>query len=715
MKNAKPIAALAVSIVMLWAAPVLGAELPQKHEYQRVLRKYLAGLEENDFQIERKPLTFKSEWFESEEDLYRAWLLFSSRVPSVTGLTFPPSQFTLKSIEGDKGVMMNARSVAPEALAWWSEWKYPGNPYAGSQALKNRALAAAAVDMLMIDAAHEAGKYKRSDFLGGNLVWLAYTFKVVRDDLPKPVQDAYAAVLKKFVGRLEKWGPTGIHADMDTHAVVGLWYAGQAIGDAKIKQRAEAHARTILRKHLKPAGYVDHGTGFDPSYNGISFYFVTWAAMASDWDFVREGLARMCRLKAHLTLPEPDGENFFGPTHFATTTSASSPNDQWAREHRDISDAMLCEDATYLAFGGRSRRKPNWALPDKETMTQAIQRRIEQLNGELARPPKKAISAWRENHWAGEINYAYDYCRKGFLAKLKALKAESSPLMLPPFSRDEQFIRRFEDTFLIAKFADYGVVIHTGPLSWWGGTQGLAGMSGGALSAFWTPKTGSAILGRNRNRPYKVPDRDTWERWRIWQTHAVSGCTPDGKSFSSARIRRRAPLTVRYGVNKDRAEVSVSGPIGAQHDGGRTTQDGCIKGSVQYARRFTVEPEGLTVETRIASDGKDKVAEMYEMIPAFLKDPYYQRGVDVHQKILFEADGKWVEATPNLAKNVSRIKIERFKGAVLIEFAKPRSVKLAPEASKLCRNILIDLLGSDGRAVPMPSVSVKYRISAASN
>ena len=85
---------------------------------------------------------------------------------------------------------------------------------------------------------------------------------------------------------------------MDTHAIVGLWYIAKAIADPQVSKRAEAYARRVLAKHYRPAGYIDHGSGFDPSYNGISFYFLTWAAMASDWDFIVPDLKGRAALHA---------------------------------------------------------------------------------------------------------------------------------------------------------------------------------------------------------------------------------------------------------------------------------------------------------------------------------------------------------------------------------------------------------------------------------
>ena len=49
---------------------------------------------------------------------------------------------------------------------------------------------------------------------------------------------------------------------------------------------------------------------------------------------------------------------------------------------------------------------------------------------------------------------------------------------------------------------------------------------------------------------------DKLDEWRLWPIHAVSGCTADGKVFTSARIVRP---DVTDAVNKKGGTVKVSG------------------------------------------------------------------------------------------------------------------------------------------------------------
>jgi hypothetical protein len=347
-------------------------------------------------------------------------------------------------------------------------------------------------------------------------------------------------------------------------------------------------------------------------------------------------------------------------------------------------------------------------------MAAFVRRRVRSINDGLGAPREQALRSWGHRHWAREIDYGYDYYRPGSYKLLMDLQRADSPLARPPFVRDSEFVRNFADTFLVAKFADYGVVIHTGRLSRW---KGISGFGGGALSAFWTRDAGPAILGRNRNRPYPVPQRDTWKAWRQWNTHATSGETPDGKAFSTARVRKPEAA---YKVADRRAEIEVTGSIGAKHDEGLSCEDGCITGKVSYTRKFTASEKGLTVETRLSSDGADRVRDLYEIIPVFLPDPAKAAAGKAPERplrIIFVRGDEAKEATSEPADGVTAIRIERYEGTIEIGLDRPRLVRMAPpqkdpepDPPRACRNIMIDLLEGRDRPCALPSLVIRYNI-----
>ncbi len=179
-------------------------QLPQDHEYQRQVRVFLATLKESDFAVEAREVAIES--IDDPEQLYRLWLL-AQHLPNVTAARLPAESFTLSAIEGKKGLTLPCGNHECQLLAWLSEWDYPGNPYRGSRALRMRAIVLAAVDMLALDYLYEHNPQSadRADFLGGNLIWLGYTYGVCREDLPPESRAAFDAGLKKLVTTINRW------------------------------------------------------------------------------------------------------------------------------------------------------------------------------------------------------------------------------------------------------------------------------------------------------------------------------------------------------------------------------------------------------------------------------------------------------------------------------------------------------------------------------
>src|SRR6185436_19593587 len=113
----------------------------------------------------------------------------------------------------------------------FAAWNYPGNPYFNSRPLRLRAFMLAASDMMMLDYLydHDPRCADRSDYLGGNLIWIGFTYRTAKDLLPPAVQSAFETGLKRHVKRLEKWGPKGHMTDMDLFASVGLTFIRQTV------------------------------------------------------------------------------------------------------------------------------------------------------------------------------------------------------------------------------------------------------------------------------------------------------------------------------------------------------------------------------------------------------------------------------------------------------------------------------------------------------
>ena len=687
-------AALALWGVVLDGALALAAPLPQDHEYQIALRDYLATLTEKDLTVELEPVRFVEEAFPDENARARYWMLALGgdiRLPN--GGCAPARYFTLEAIEAGDAVNMSPKFANPLVLSWWAQWDYPGNPYHQSASLKRRALVSGAVDMMMLDQAHESGDTARSDYLGGNMIRFGYAYYVGRDVLPEPARKAYADGLIRMFEKLERWTPHGQGgSDLEFFQLVGMWYVGQSLG-GDYPERALKRAHLVIDQVTGDTGYEKHGDAFDVSYQGIALRFLTWAALLYEDPQIDAALHKMLVLKAYLSLPEPEG-GLYGPTHFNTGTAADAPHDQWGGASRNISMAMIDDTAMYTA---------RWLAPESdEAMAERVRTFIEKLP--LVQPYEAQPTPWAEDHWQTPINYAFENYRPGFCERLVKLIAAEASILRPPFSRDEPFIHDLNNggEFLAAKIGGYGAVIHTGAIaSKW--SSGVSGKSGGSLSAFWTPARGSAILGRTRATQGDLSDEWTDENGRgpyAWAVHAITGRGKDGHYFSTSRIR---DVESEYEIlGTKRAVVDVQGDLAASSFDDPQDQ---LTGAARYSRQFLLKEDGLTITSGVEFEHPEEVAELWEIIPVFVgrdKPP---------SEITCRVDGQW-QPIGEAAVMADRVRLSKYGAYVDVVFEQPMPVRLGPEQQNtrafggaIMRNVMIDLTQADDHRI-------RYRILA---
>ena len=432
-----------------------------------------------------------------------------------------------------------------------------------------------------------------------------------------------------------------------------------------------------------------------------------------DYAFLRDTLKQFSRLKAHLTLPEPGNTIFVSPTHFNNATAGGSANDQWSWDHRDFAAAMVTDDAKYLAVGGRSGRVLK--VPDEATMRKDIAAGTAVLNRALAMPiaPGAAgTGTWEEQHWSTGWNYAAAHYRPGFYDAMKKLQDAGSQTLRPPWLRDGDFIEQFDRDFVVAKFgsgnAAWGAIVHTGRLATGYPTATLPfGFGGGALSAFWTPAAGPALLGVQGGSQSPHPNR--WDECRGWVTHAVTGEAANGKPFSSARLLNP---TVEVSADANRSvDIKTGGRLGSSIDGGTTAPDGALAGLIDYQRLFHIDAKGLAIETRVAPIGPpDSLHSLYETLPAF----YDGEQMPV---ITLVVEGARMAPRTQVIRKVSAIEIARKGGVVRVDFQTPQGVLISPfewsidyQLKQRGRALLIDLLDSGGQTAPVPTRTLRYTI-----
>jgi hypothetical protein len=724
--------------------------LPQEHQYQRVLRKYMATLTEKDFDHGvTTPLTVQPSSQDADYQYrnslrtnpYQVPLVGSKRgVPAVNN---PPALFLLRSIEGTTAVMRPL--VYPETLMALAQWDYPRNVYYNNRALKMRCFVTASINLLMLDDYLDKNpRACRADWRAYQLIIGGAPYPGFKDLLPTEVRRAYQDGVKKLARRIIAWGPRGEEPNLDMIIPIGLWYATKVCDDPAFTKEVEALARMMFTdpRYFHPAGYWVERGGLDVGFGGQANVFACAAALASDWPFAKEAVDRVYRLRAHLTLPEPDG-TITGPAEFNTRLSSPAYADQWEFGWRDRAALMLTDEAAcWVTPPAKEALAVAAASAAAEFSRQIAENPVKSGNGSPEKPyvyfanaeipPQPwACTMWQNWQFPLTVDFGYEFYRKGAYDHLVQLEKENSPFLKFPFQRKGTFVRDFAGAFVVARMSDYGIILHTGPVGHQEPNNGLEqctapmGFGGGQLAAFWTPATGSVILGRRGGMIHEKA-YDKIEEWRTWPIHAVSGVTAGGKVFTSARIFKPEAV-VKAGNNS--ATAVAHGPLTAMRvaaDPASTPEkpkqdmyDDTLDGRIDYARTFDVGDKGLRVETSLNGDGKDNIAELYETIPVYLRDTAKQPKAEP-TAIEFEVGGKWVPATAEYQEKVTAVKLTRFDGAVQITFDHPRRIKLSPTEWKdtvafaygACRNVMVDLL--EGAKAPVAlngETTISYEIS----
>ncbi|QDU94416.1 hypothetical protein Pla8534_22060 [Lignipirellula cremea] len=748
------LAALSAGSATATESEVDRVRLPQNHAYQQTLRTWLGGLTERDFEHGvDQPLQAADT--PGREKQYRLYLMTMMHQPlvgwkrGVPAINATPRQFLLSTIEGpaeapvviaedEPPAPINTYAAVPvpqptgivvppcwpETLALFTQWDYPGNPYFDNAGLKRRALVTAAVQMIMLDDFLEQNaNYRRADWNAYQLACFSIAFKNGRELLPPAAEQAYVDGLLRLGRQMLSWGVRAEEPNKDMSAPICLWYVAQACGDAKFSQDVEAYAKRLMTDpaYFHPAGYwLERGRGVDLGFGGGANFYAVWAALATDWPFAKEAVEKAYRLRAHLSLPDPDGF-VTGPSHFNSRIGSPAAADQWHWDGaRDQAAAMVTPEAAC------------WVkIPTDEQLAGAGENRVGWFNFQVKQNPVRPDLAGRKSsprtgYWANEelrgrtwtwrlwqtynfpigVNVGHVFYQPGSYAQLRQWVDSDSPWLKLPVLRETRYDRNFGDAFLASRRPGFGALLHTGPVGpdhpedgfpqW----PGPFGFGGGQLSAFWTPSTGSVLLGRRIAVGHDF-NYDTLESWRKWPLHAVSGVTRTGVVATSARIA--VPLTTIRNADGN-LQATVSGKIPAA----AFEQKGTLQGELSCDRTLTVADNGVSVETIVASDGKDELAELYETIPVFLRDSKRQALAEptrIEWKTIDDSQttSDWLPATTKFQAKVVAVKLTRFDGAVQILFDRPRRVKLAAEEWQdtyltrgVCRNLLIDLLeGSD--------------------
>lgn len=777
MMNRRIVSKIVVSLLAACAlcchAEPEPSRLPQNHDYQKVLYRYMASLKERDFAHGVTGGVSLATGEFDPEYLYRNHIYAMMTQPLLgskrgeASVNAAPVCFTLPYIEvketmtyvynhPDKGPMtisvppgVHYTHAWPEVLMSFVRWDYPGNPYFNNRALKLRAFMAAASGMMMYhDFAEKNDSIVpppiRPDWHGYMPVWYAFPYPDFKDVLPEDVRQAYETGLRMIGLRVMSWGIRGETCENDYIAPVGLLSIARAIDDPEFSKAVEAHTKPLYTdpRYFHPAGYWDEHGGIETGFAGAANWFASWTALMTDWPYAKDAVARVYRLRRHLILPEPDG-TATGPSHFNARLGSPSNKDQWAWDGvRDATAALVTDEAaqSVQSIAPEQLREAPAARAARFNFGLGENYRIDGhylTNEELLAYKIPPQNPWKPKLWMSfnfpaSVNPGYEHYPKGAWAHRQELEKTKSPLLTSPFLQQAGFVKAFEKDFLVARQGGFAAIVHTGPVGAQGPDDktfkfaGPLGLGGGQLSAFWTPQAGPVILGLRMGMSYDK-SFDQLDAWRTWPIHAVSGVTADGRIFTSARnARPEAAINARA----DGATASVGGPLVAMNlvtnvdpawARNAALYDAPLTGSNGYARTFAVAARGVSVSTTVSGDGKENLSELYETIPVYLG---YASGqaTNANVKIEFQTGAAWAPATEQYTEKVKAIRITRFGSPVLITFEKPQRMKLSPapwtdnwlNVGATSRNVMIDLLqNGDKPASVKGEKTIAYELHAA--
>ncbi len=688
--------------------PDADTKLAHTHGWQVALRAGLADMAEADLDVALVPLSFEAAWLDDPDILFPLWVAADRgwyTLPPSDGLRHPTRSFTLAHIEQPDGVRGGQSQAEVNGMLFWYRWTYPGNPHHLAPAVARRAFVMASVDLIMIDTEHGDGMVRaQQHFLSGTMNWLSGAYHDGHTHVAACTAAAYRLGLQTMFERLEAWDNNNGNNDMAQPGHLALYEAAVAMPDPSWLERAEIESREIFTDVAdggywhEEAGYFDHGVALDSSYEGITTHMLAAAANGIPWPHLADALTKYMRLKARMILPEPDGVTFTSPSHWNPATAAGASDDQWHNYHREVAAAMVTDEAAYLLVGGRGVNI-GYDPFDLTAMRDSVLALLPSLDAKLTTPlPDHAANPWVPLHWSNGRNAAVSSYRPGFYAHLTTLK--DTPAMLPWVARGELGIESFADDFTIARFEDYAAIIYTGPIadSW---AVDMAGMGGGALSAFWTPAGGTFLLGLTHGSQNPAPD--AWTDVRNWPMQHLYGLTPEGHAWSTAMVQR--PL-------RSADALAVTGAIGPE----AWSVPEALTQTPTYRRTFVLTDGGVSVTTTLTTDALN-TCELVDVVPLYDRG-VYQDPAASPVIVFITADDQRVPATTDWVDAVA-VEVRRFEGTVRVALDHERRVRMAPaqwvnnyQTYVQATALHIDALGVDG-CVELPGeTTITWTISA---
>ena len=374
-----------------------------------------------------------------------------------------------------------------------------------------------------------------------------------------------------------------------------------------------AYARSIFTESGFPRRRLLSQRRTLDSFNGISTYFGVWGALAAEAPLPRKAIAKVYDLRAHLTLPEPDG-TLLGPSHMASLTSAESAHEQWDWPMRTWGAALIADEAACLT-----------KMPDEAQLQKALELVVGEINAQLHElswtPGGLDPAPWTHQPAGTLVNFAYQYYPKGYYARRMALEKQGRPVQLPVL-REDRYIRNFKDELVVAKPPEHAAIVHVGPIADSSNAHPVYGFGGGALSAFWTPlpvRSSSAAASARTRRSTRSRSRNGGRcrprRQRHHQRRHRLHLSPHCRSRSD---RRDWCQELRGSAQRPHSSF--------RHDDARKLSGGSIThGSLSPA-------QAASASRQRSRPTRDKIAELYEVVPVFLRGGIPVQGDSHHHR-----------------------------------------------------------------------------------
>lgn len=733
---------LAVVTLLTLSPRHLCAEEPAWREpWQKGLTAWLQSLVETDVTVGEK--TFDWSHFDPEELHRTSHLATGAYSPywiAATALRIPDKDFLWKGglwredgspqdvlkpygIKTGQMWIPTVPTIA-DSLAWLYTWDRPWNPYKGDRAVALRAAVISMVDLIMLRenlhyyTSGEEGCYQppfgvRACDSGFLLTYNAYCFLQVADALPQQTRKDWADGIRWYA-EYNLQAPPGGPENMRLSVPVGIYYAGMALGDESYKQAAVKLMDRMIAEYFRRPGYLADAGIPDGSYNGISLHRLAefWAISGSR--NVLETMRKSYDLKAYLTLPEPDGSTL-SPSHFNARCKDGFDNDQYQGR-----EAIILEE---VPTAGLFLKKTWLSAQDEQDMIQHLTNVIRNDNLFVKKP-----YLWNLDYrWDAVLALPYVLYQPRDEQSMDAIIHKN---LESPVEKEDRYTKNFGDEFYVVRRPGYAAIFYAGPAVPYDngatnlfkmlGEEGgyMMGFGGGGLSAFWTPQSGSLLLGRmtaceGYERKSKVVDGMDYliSGWQDWLTNQIVGETKEGKILTSARTQ-----SPRSRLAKDGSKLEIRGKIPRQSK----RQGDILEAELSYQRTYLFDDQGIDCALEIQTDKPLELRSLFETLPILVGQKNLDRNADAVSGPtdwqFLGTDGKPIEPADNRVENVRKISLSRFNGGGMILFEAPVTISLTSvEATSVQlslthgRTLLINLPTT---LEPGKPVQLKYRLVA---